>query len=244
MVNAMVVYLGPIERVLESHPDVEEAYVVGALDRATGEAAHAFVVAADPDVEGLKAHVREELGADHVPATITVIDQVPMAASGKPDKQAPLGSDHSPRIARQHWGHAGLPGDRRGTGRSADGKVSGGGRKVVARSWRRARLRARSSPPSPPPDPHLDQQEVQRHRRPRAEPPHGLEQPALRRPGAAVHPLQRPLLPGRRRHGALPGRLRDRPRRSCTAPAPRPSPEPPRASPSPTTTAWCARPGG
>lgn len=90
MVNAMVVYLGPIERVLESHPDVEEAYVVGAPDRATGEAAHAFVVAADPDVEDLKARVREELGADHVPATVTVIDRVPMAASGKPDKQALL----------------------------------------------------------------------------------------------------------------------------------------------------------
>ncbi|GAB1823611.1 class I adenylate-forming enzyme family protein [Herbidospora sp. RD11066] len=90
MVNAMVVYLGPIERVLESHPDVDEAYVVGAPDRATGEAAHAFVVATDPDIEALKAHVREELGADHVPATITVIDRVPMAASGKPDKAALL----------------------------------------------------------------------------------------------------------------------------------------------------------
>ncbi|NAS26830.1 AMP-binding protein [Herbidospora sp. NEAU-GS84] len=90
MVNAMVVYLGPIERALESHPSVEEAYVVGAPDRATGEAAHAFVVAGDPDIGELKDHVREELGADHVPATITVIDEVPLAASGKPDKKALL----------------------------------------------------------------------------------------------------------------------------------------------------------
>nr|WP_062339642.1 fatty acid--CoA ligase family protein [Herbidospora sakaeratensis] len=90
MVNAMVVYLGPIERALESHPGVEAAYVVGAPDRATGEAAHAFVVAKDPDLGELKAVVQEELGADHVPATITVIDEVPLAASGKPDKKALL----------------------------------------------------------------------------------------------------------------------------------------------------------
>ena len=44
LVNAMVVYAGPIERVLASHPDVIEAYVTGAPDERTGEAVHAFVV--------------------------------------------------------------------------------------------------------------------------------------------------------------------------------------------------------
>ncbi|WP_062428404.1 class I adenylate-forming enzyme family protein [Herbidospora daliensis] len=90
MVNAMVVYLGPIERALESCPGVEAAYVVGAPDRATGEAAHAFVVAKEPDLDELRDHVREELGADHVPATITVVEEVPLAPSGKPDKKALL----------------------------------------------------------------------------------------------------------------------------------------------------------
>ncbi|MFI0483829.1 class I adenylate-forming enzyme family protein [Actinomadura sp. 9N215] len=46
MVNAMVVYAGPIERVLAGHPDVAEAYVVGAPDESTGEAVHAFIVPA------------------------------------------------------------------------------------------------------------------------------------------------------------------------------------------------------
>ena len=37
MVNAMVVYAGPIEQVLMGHPDVAEAYVAGALDERSGE---------------------------------------------------------------------------------------------------------------------------------------------------------------------------------------------------------------
>ena len=93
MVNAMVVYAGPIERVLASHPDLVEAYVVGAPDERTGEAVHAFVVPAAgrvPDREGLATLVRESLGEDSVPRTITTVPGVPVAASGKPDKQALL----------------------------------------------------------------------------------------------------------------------------------------------------------
>ena len=93
MVNAMVVYAGPIERVLAGHPDLAEAYVVGAPDERTGEAVHAFVVPAagrTPDREALTALVRESLGEDSVPRTITVVPGVPVATSGKPDKQALL----------------------------------------------------------------------------------------------------------------------------------------------------------
>ncbi|NUR87570.1 MAG: long-chain fatty acid--CoA ligase [Nonomuraea sp.] len=91
MVNAMVVYLGPVERVLAGHPGVLEAYVVGAPDGLTGEAVHAFVVPAGPvDEDALRGLVRAELGADSVPRTITVVPAVPMAESGKPDKRALL----------------------------------------------------------------------------------------------------------------------------------------------------------
>ncbi|MEV1244753.1 fatty acid--CoA ligase family protein [Nonomuraea sp. NPDC050022] len=93
MVNAMVVYAGPIERVLAAHPDVDEAYVAGAPDELTGEAVHAFVVPATgrtPDRDALTALVRAELGDDSVPRTITVVSAVPVAASGKPDKRALL----------------------------------------------------------------------------------------------------------------------------------------------------------
>ncbi|WP_225993238.1 class I adenylate-forming enzyme family protein [Actinomadura rudentiformis] len=110
MVNAMVVYAGPIEVALARHPDVMEAYVVGAPDDRAGEAVHAFVVPVDgrePDREALRALVRAELGADSVPQTITTVSGVPVAASGKPDKAALLSdptllSDRSLRIRREH----------------------------------------------------------------------------------------------------------------------------------------------
>ncbi|MET7331403.1 AMP-binding protein [Nonomuraea sp. NPDC005650] len=103
MVNAMVVYAGPIERTLTGHPDVDEAYVVGAPDEGTGEAVHAFVVPAPGRTPGriaLRALVRAQLGADSVPQTITIVPAVPLATSGKPDKRAL--SEQILRIARQH----------------------------------------------------------------------------------------------------------------------------------------------
>jgi fatty-acyl-CoA synthase len=93
MVNAMVVYAGPIESALVAHPDVDQAYVTGAPDAQTGEAVHAFVVPAAGravDREALRSLVRRELGEDSVPKTITEIRTVPVAASGKPDKRALL----------------------------------------------------------------------------------------------------------------------------------------------------------
>ncbi|MGI5289246.1 AMP-binding protein [Nonomuraea polychroma] len=93
MVNAMVVYAGPIERVLATHPDVAEAYVTGAPDEDTGEAVHAFVVPPPgriPDPSALSALVRAELGEDSGPKTITTVAGVPVATSGKPDKRALL----------------------------------------------------------------------------------------------------------------------------------------------------------
>jgi fatty-acyl-CoA synthase len=96
LVNAMVVYAGPIERVLASHPDVIDAYVTGAPDERTGEAVHAFIVpSGNRTFDGaaaaeLAALVRAQLGEDSVPQTITGVSGVPVAASGKPDKRALL----------------------------------------------------------------------------------------------------------------------------------------------------------
>jgi len=93
IVNALVRYAGPIERVLASHADVAEAYVVGTPDEQTGEAIHAFVVPADgraPDHDALAALVNAELGEESVPRTITEISAVPVTAAGKPDKRALL----------------------------------------------------------------------------------------------------------------------------------------------------------
>ncbi|MDQ7904038.1 long-chain fatty acid--CoA ligase [Phytohabitans sp. ZYX-F-186] len=93
MVNAEVCYAGAIERVLATHPAVAQAYVVGAPDPVTGEAIHAFVVPAgehEPDRAALVDLVGRRLSANSVPRTVTVIREVPMSASGKPDKTALL----------------------------------------------------------------------------------------------------------------------------------------------------------
>nr|WP_042190266.1 fatty acid--CoA ligase family protein [Kibdelosporangium sp. MJ126-NF4]CEL19206.1 Long-chain-fatty-acid--CoA ligase [Kibdelosporangium sp. MJ126-NF4]CTQ94994.1 Long-chain-fatty-acid--CoA ligase (EC 6.2.1.3) [Kibdelosporangium sp. MJ126-NF4] len=89
IVNGYPIYAGPIERVLADHPDVDQAYVLdpdGVL--------HAFVIphpGRQPDHTELSTLVRDELGADSVPSRITFVDAVPLAPSGKPDKQALLG---------------------------------------------------------------------------------------------------------------------------------------------------------
>jgi fatty-acyl-CoA synthase len=93
IVNAIIHYVGPIERVLASHPDVDQAYVVGAPDEHTGEAAHAFLVPAHgraPELDGLRELVAAELGVAAVPATFTLIEAVPLAPGGKPNKHALL----------------------------------------------------------------------------------------------------------------------------------------------------------
>ncbi|WP_432159691.1 class I adenylate-forming enzyme family protein [Streptomyces sp. NRRL F-5630] len=92
IVNAIVHYAGPIERVLASHPDIDQAYVVGTPDEHTGEAVHAFVVprpgATAPEEETLRELVARELGPAGAPTRVVPLAEVPVAASGKPDKAA------------------------------------------------------------------------------------------------------------------------------------------------------------
>jgi len=93
IVNANLIYAGPIERALAEHPDVAEAYAVGRPDDRTGEAIHAYVVPRGnrvPDVDVLRKLVAGRLGDAAVPQTVTMIDRVPLAPSGKPDKRALL----------------------------------------------------------------------------------------------------------------------------------------------------------
>ncbi|MFD7061190.1 class I adenylate-forming enzyme family protein [Streptomyces sp. NPDC059906] len=90
IVDANVHYTGPIERLLARHPAVTEAYVVAVPDDATGEAVHAFVVpTADrvPALDDLRALVAARLGEACAPTRLTLIDEVPLTAAGKPDKR-------------------------------------------------------------------------------------------------------------------------------------------------------------
>jgi len=90
IVNANLHHVGPIERVIAGHPDVAEAYVVAVPDEDTGEAVHAFVVPTGgrtPDLAALRALVTARLGAACAPVALTLIDEPPLAPSGKPDKR-------------------------------------------------------------------------------------------------------------------------------------------------------------
>jgi acyl-CoA synthetase (AMP-forming)/AMP-acid ligase II len=94
IVDALPVYAGPIERLLASQEDVDQAYVVGAPSDQRGEAVHAFVVPRPGhslDPAGLRQAVRDELGELSVPESITQLSEVPVGVSGKPDKAALLG---------------------------------------------------------------------------------------------------------------------------------------------------------
>jgi fatty-acyl-CoA synthase len=100
MVNAHLCHPGPIERALDAHPDVGEACVVGVPDESTGEAVHAFLVAAagrTPDHGVLRDLVRAQLGPLSVPARITEVPAIPVATSGKTDKRALLARLTAPR---------------------------------------------------------------------------------------------------------------------------------------------------
>ena len=102
IVNAQICYAGPIEAVLARSADVQEAFVIGAPDDRTGEAIHAFVQPVpgrSPDAAALAGLVRAELGALSVPATLTIVHDVPQTATGKPDKRALL-AIHQPAYAQ------------------------------------------------------------------------------------------------------------------------------------------------
>lgn len=90
IVNAVTHYASAIEEALARDGAVGQAYVIGLPDPRSGEAIHAFVTrtASAPDPQRLRDLVRDSLGANSVPATITELAQVPLTANGKPDKKA------------------------------------------------------------------------------------------------------------------------------------------------------------
>ncbi|MFS8198122.1 long-chain-fatty-acid--CoA ligase [Streptomyces sp. CWNU-52B] len=80
------VYPAEIENVLESHPKVAEAVVVGAPDERWGEYVHAFVVPAAgprPTPRDLHTFLVPQLAGFKLPARYEFIDSVPRNPSGK-----------------------------------------------------------------------------------------------------------------------------------------------------------------
>lgn len=78
-----------VESILVTHPDVQEAAVVGMLHEKWGEAPHAFVVlkhGARVTEEELREFARMSMAHFKVPAAFTIVQELPKTATGKIQK--------------------------------------------------------------------------------------------------------------------------------------------------------------
>ena len=86
IVSGFNVYPAEVEHALREHPEVADAAVIAQPDPVTGEAVHAFVVAADghrPDAAALQQWCRAHLAGYKCPAAIEVVKEIPRGLGGK-----------------------------------------------------------------------------------------------------------------------------------------------------------------
>lgn len=75
-----------VERVLEDHPAIAEAAVVGVPDRAAGEAIWAFLVpapAVTADLTEIRRHCTERLDPGKVPDRLRILAELPVSETGE-----------------------------------------------------------------------------------------------------------------------------------------------------------------
>ena len=84
------VYPAEVERVLEAHPGIAAAAVVGRPDREWGEAGDAYVVPLDEDLdpEELLQFAAQRLARYKLPRSVRFLDELPRTAAGKIRKHA------------------------------------------------------------------------------------------------------------------------------------------------------------
>jgi fatty-acyl-CoA synthase len=83
-----------VESILEQHPKVTEAAVIGVDDEEFGQRLKAFVVAQDGLGEDeVKAHVKENLAGFKVPREVEFLDELPRNPQGKVQKGELEGED-------------------------------------------------------------------------------------------------------------------------------------------------------
>jgi acyl-CoA synthetase (AMP-forming)/AMP-acid ligase II len=86
--NGVNVYPQEIEAVLQSHPDVQEAAVLGFDSAEHGEEVGAVVVPCNEvSIESLSAHCLERLASYKIPSRFETVDAFPRTLSGKIDKR-------------------------------------------------------------------------------------------------------------------------------------------------------------
>jgi O-succinylbenzoic acid--CoA ligase len=79
------VVAGEVEHILRTHPAVEDVVVVGRPDPEWGELVTAVVVGS-VTLEELRDHVRATLPAHAAPRAVEFVAEIPLLASGKPDR--------------------------------------------------------------------------------------------------------------------------------------------------------------
>ena len=138
-----------VEAVLERHPAVAEAAVVGRPDDAWGHVPVAAIVlrprATDPGDELLAAHARASLAGFKVPAAWTRLDVLPRTSSGKLRRDAVralVAGDASGELARPGRRRDRLAGRRLGAAPRPPAPRDAEHRRSSSRSW------PRSSPPA------------------------------------------------------------------------------------------------
>lgn len=90
IVGGFNVYPREVEEALLTHPEVQEASVVGIPDSYRGEALVAYVVARSPalNTDALLEHLAARLTRYKLPAHVRQLEALPKTAVGKPDKPA------------------------------------------------------------------------------------------------------------------------------------------------------------
>jgi O-succinylbenzoic acid--CoA ligase len=82
---------GEVEQILRGCPSVRDAVVVGTPDSDWGERVTAMIIAADaarpPSLDELRTYVADRLPRYAAPRAIVVVAELPMLASGKPDRR-------------------------------------------------------------------------------------------------------------------------------------------------------------
>ena len=89
IVGGFNAYPAEIENALLRHPDVQQAAVIGIPDERLGEVGMAFVVVrpgADVTSEAIIAWSREEMANYKVPRAVELVDELPLNATGKVEK--------------------------------------------------------------------------------------------------------------------------------------------------------------
>src|SRR5690606_10875017 len=84
-------YPAEIERVLQSHPDVKQAVVVGVPDRRLGEVGYAFLQVQDGrsvDFDAVIGYCKARMADYKVPRHMALMDDFPRTTTGKLQRSA------------------------------------------------------------------------------------------------------------------------------------------------------------